>query len=294
MFVYNLFQMDTYRLRYFVAVAETGSLSKGAQLMGISHGGLSKAISTLEAEIGVILFRPQGRGLVITPEGKWFYQKAKAILEIADEVLRGRKNEQSSLRLGVSEVIAMTCSGSLAAELEVPMVIHETDVSEVEGKIMGDEIDFGISFIPSPKPELEYLKIGNIWFNSYARADLLNRANPGSLPFVVPTSSFPSNPQGYSNRDGWPQGIPREPYFSVSSFAIALNLLKAGRACIYMPDFIANQENLRLFGLLRIEIVKPLKSAESFRSIFLVKRQSVEESKEMKRVAKIIRRICCS
>lgn len=70
--------MDTNKLKYFVAVAETGSLTKASKILGISHSGLSKAVSALETEAKLKLFRPQGRGLEITLEGKWFYLEATA------------------------------------------------------------------------------------------------------------------------------------------------------------------------------------------------------------------------
>ena len=81
-----MFHMDTHRLRYFCTIAETGSLTKASEILGISHSGLSKAITALEDETNLQLFRPQGRGLEITKDGKWFYQKAQEILKIENEI----------------------------------------------------------------------------------------------------------------------------------------------------------------------------------------------------------------
>jgi DNA-binding transcriptional LysR family regulator len=286
--------MDTDKLRYFSTVAETGSLTKASQLLGISHSGLSKALSALEVEVKIKLFRPQGRGLEITSEGRWFYQKAQEILKIADEVLKGTKEKRSLVRIGLSGVIVMTCSGSLAEEVGTPLMLHEIDVGEVEGKIIGDELDFGIAFIPSPKPELEYLEIGEVRFNSHVRDDLMKRLTADSLPYAVPVSDFPFNPLGYRNRDGWPNDVPRTAYFSVSGFAIALDLLRAGQAAIYMPDFVASLENSQSPNRPKIVPVKEHKAAQTRRKLFLVKRQAAEESTEMKKVAKVVRRICCA
>lgn len=284
--------MDTDKLRYFVMIAETGSLTKAAQIIGISHSGLSKAISALEAESNVKLFRPLGRGLEITPEGKWFYQKAQEILKIADEIYQAKELERLPVRIGISGAIVITCAGHLAEELKQPMQLVEIDVGEVEAKIIGGEIDFGIAFIPSPKPELEYLEIGEVRFGSYARADFLKTNDSANLPFVVPASDYAFNPLGYKNRDGWPKDIPRNPRFAVSGFAVALDLLRAGQAGVYMPEFVAQLENDRS-GSEMIVAVPEHKKAQTLRKLFLVKRQIVEESAEMKKVAKVMRRICC-
>ena len=286
--------METDRLRYFTIIAETGSLTKASQILGVSHSGLSKTISALEAETKTKLFRPQGRGLEITPEGKWFYQKAREIIAITDEILQGQKEKTSLVRIGFSSVIAITCSGIIAAEFDEAMSFSEIDVGELEGKIISGELDFGIAFIPSPRPELEYLEIGEVIFNSYVREDLAKQTPGEELSYVVPISDFSSNPLGYKARDGWPQDVLRTPHFSVSAFAIALNLLRAGQAAIYMPDFVAILENQGRASGQHFVVIKEHKAAETTRKVFLVKRQANEESKAMKKTVKIIRRVCCS
>lgn len=285
--------MDTDKLKYFVTVAEIGSLTKASEILRISHSGISKAISSLEIETNLKLFRPEGRGLAITDEGKWFYLKAKDILQIVDEVLKGKKRHNQTVRIGVSGVVALTCSGLIASELKLPMSIIEVDVGDLEGKIVNGELDFGIAFIPSPKPELEYLKIGSIKFNSYGREDLVNEKLASELPFVVPNSDFPFNPLGYKNRDGWPAEVLRHPFFAVSGFAIALNLLREGQGIVYMPDFVAQLENATNHSN-KIVKVNEHSGAESIRQIFLVKSRSGNETKEMKKVTKVIRSICCN
>lgn len=278
--------MDTDKLRYFSAVAESGSLTRAAQILGISHSGLSKAISALEEETQVALFRPLGRGLEITQEGKWLYTKAQEILKIADEIRRGKKVEKSVVRIGLSEVLAITCAGALAEEFAEPIALSVTDVGELEGKIVSGELDFGLAFVPSPRAELEYLEVGEVRMNSYAREDLAKRFEASEIPFVVPSTEAPFNPLGYRIRDGWPKDIARNPFFSASCFAIAIDLLRAGKAAAYMPDFIAAQEE-------KIVKVKAHAKAETKRKLFLVKPQAAEESREMKKAAKVLRKICC-
>ncbi|QDK37763.1 LysR family transcriptional regulator [Bdellovibrio sp. NC01] len=285
--------METERLRYFTVIAETGSLTKASQLLGISHSGLSKAISSLEAETSLKLFRPQGRGLEITPEGKWFYQKAQEILKIANEIKMGKVTELGAISLGMSSVVGSTCSGEIAKELKESLRIYELDLGEIEGKILSGDIHFGVAFVPAPRPELEYLELGEVTFATYARKDLYRATPAQELPFAVPLSEYPDNPLGYRNRDGFPLEIPRRAEHFVASFAIGLNLLRSGQAALYMADFVADQENKFVREDLHLVKIKEFKSAETKRKLYLVKRQSAEESKEMKKIAKVLRRICC-
>lgn len=282
--------METERLKYFITIAETGSLTKASEILNLSHSGLSKAVSALEAETKMKLFRPLGRGLEITPEGKWFYQKARDILQIADEVLQGRKNTQPAVRLGLSGVMAITCAAAVTAEFKEPVSIEQLDIGEAEAKIVAGELDFALAFTLSPKSELEYLEVGEVKFGSFAREDLIAKFSGAQLPYAVPLNEYPFNPLGYKHRDGWPQDLPRNPRFAVNCFSIALDLFRGGEAGVYMPEFVAAQENARAG---KFAAVKEHKAASAKRKIYLVKRQAAEETAAMKKTAKIIRRVCC-
>ena len=66
--------METNRLKQFCTVKETGNLRKAANLLGISHSGLSKSMKALEEELGFPLFQSNGRGIVVTDEGLKLYE----------------------------------------------------------------------------------------------------------------------------------------------------------------------------------------------------------------------------
>lgn len=285
--------MDTNRIRYFCTIAEVGSLIKAAEILNISHSGLSKAISSLEEETKLKLFRPQGRGLEITEEGKWFYQKSLEILKIVNEVSIGLKKESSIIRIGLSEVLATTCASLIARELDQGISIIETDVGEAEKKILSSELDFAFVFSPSPVAGIEYLELGEVIFNSYARKNFITGKNPLNLFYTIPATQFPFNPVGYKIRDGWPLDVPRVPRFSVSGFSIALDLLRSGESAIYMPNFVANLENEKISDQNKFIKIPDHKNAESKRKLLLVKSSKNDESKEMKKVSKILRKHCC-
>jgi DNA-binding transcriptional LysR family regulator len=289
-----MFHMDTNRIRYFCTIAEVGSLIKAAEILNISHSGLSKAITSLEEETKLKLFRPQGRGLEITEEGKWFYQKSLEILKIIDEVSVGIKKESSVVRIGLSEVLATTCASLIARELDQSISIIETDVGEAEKKILSSELDFAYVFSPSPVAGIEYLQLGEVTFNSYARKNFIHGKSSQTLYYTTPATQFPYNPVGYKIRDGWPHDVPRALRFSVSSFSIALDLLRSGESAIYMPNFVANLENENTYNQNKIVKIPEHKIAESKRKLLLVKASKQDESKEMKIVSKVLRKYCCA
>ena len=120
------------------------------------------------------------------------------------EAAIGQKLNPKLTRIGLSEVIASTWAGLIAAEFEESLALLTVDVGEAEGRIVSGEDYFAIAFTPSPRPELSYLKIAEIRFSAFARADLIARfASASEIPFAVPSAAFPQNPMGYKNRDGW-------------------------------------------------------------------------------------------
>lgn len=275
--------METDRLQFFCTIAETGSLTKAAEILGISHSGLSKSMTVLQAEIQMPLFRPQGRGLELTVEGQCFYQKARQILQQVEDLKKKTLSPASIIRIGLSEVLAVSCAGLIAKEFTEPLSLIESDIGEIEGQILNGEIDFGLAFVPSPKPELDYLEIITVKFNSYADAGLAKKGL--DVPYVVPTSQYPFNPLGYKIRDGWPQDIPRHPRFMVNNFAAAMQLVQAKTAAAYLPDFVVSL----LSG--NIVRVKEHRLAETQRKIFLVKLKGHQETPAMKKACKALRQL---
>lgn len=285
--------METSRLKYFCTIAETGSLTKAAEILGVSHSGLSKAISTLQSETQLQLFQPQGRGLEITEQGKWFYKKAIEILKIENDILVGAQPAKSSIRIGLSEVIAVSCAGAITEEVTDQITIVEADVGEIENKMINHDIHFGFTFSPSPQIELDYLELGKVKFNAYATNEYLKTVTKTTVNYIVPARPAEFNPLGYKARDGWPQDLPRLTSLQVSSLAIALNIVRHSRAAVYMPDFIAEMENASRHEKSAIVKVPFHTEAQSIRKLYLVKHKTTPESKDMKKISKILRKNCC-
>ena len=79
-------------LRYFVAVAERGSvLAAAQQQLNTSQPSLSRQIRDLEAEVGVKLLERQARGVSLTEAGKVFLEHARLTLAQAEAAMEGAR-----------------------------------------------------------------------------------------------------------------------------------------------------------------------------------------------------------
>ena len=97
--------MELRHLRYFVAVAEEGSLLAAAQRrLNTSQPSLSRQLRDLEAEIGVELLERHARGVVTTPAGQVFLDHARlALLQVeaaADGARRAAQPKRPALAMG--------------------------------------------------------------------------------------------------------------------------------------------------------------------------------------------------
>jgi LysR family transcriptional regulator, hca operon transcriptional activator len=86
-------EIELRHLRYFVAVAEAGSLTVAAQRkLFTSQPSLSRQIRNLEDEVGAQLLTRSARGIELTPAGRAFLDQARSVLsqvETAADAARG-------------------------------------------------------------------------------------------------------------------------------------------------------------------------------------------------------------
>lgn len=148
--------MELRQLRYFVSVAEHGSISHAARSLFIAQPALTKQIHQLEEELGVVLFDRLHRGIALTAAGKQFF---KDISHFQDDLIRAKQNalHASQGRIGnialgltilhrllpeVSKVLRKFREGSPEVSLTLRQMLSGPQVD----KIRDGELDAGFLY----------------------------------------------------------------------------------------------------------------------------------------------------
>jgi DNA-binding transcriptional LysR family regulator len=94
------------------AVAEAGNFVRAAEILGVTPSGVSRAISRLEARVGVRLFDRTPRAVTLTVEGQRFHEQIMPLLasieEAATEVAGASATVSGRLRVNVDPWFART------------------------------------------------------------------------------------------------------------------------------------------------------------------------------------------
>lgn len=78
--------MSLTQLRYFVAVAEEGTVTAAAKRCFVSQPPMSRQLRALEDELSVKLFERTPRGMSLSASGQRLLEQARRILGLVDEL----------------------------------------------------------------------------------------------------------------------------------------------------------------------------------------------------------------
>jgi DNA-binding transcriptional LysR family regulator len=146
--------MNLSHVRYFLAVAETGSFSKGAERVYVSQPTLSAAVKKLESDLGARLFDRGGRRVALTAAGHRFVDRARAILDEVNAARAELRPEagRARLRLAALRTLPAPALGRLVADFrnaegEVALELRDGSVAEIEGWLARGRVDAALTVL---------------------------------------------------------------------------------------------------------------------------------------------------
>jgi DNA-binding transcriptional LysR family regulator len=148
--------VDLRRLEYFLAVVEHGRVTTAAAALHVAQPSLSQAIRALERDLGVELFRRDGRGLTPTEAGKALVEPARRVLDDL-AIARSAVDNVVELSAGWLEVAAhdLLCLDPMVRVLAafhrryagVPVRLHEPqDDDELVRMLVDGRCEVALSY----------------------------------------------------------------------------------------------------------------------------------------------------
>jgi len=152
-------------LEAFVAITERGSFRAAAEAVHLSQPALSRRIEKLEAALGVRLLNRKLRPVSPTAAGREFYRKTRVVLDELGSTLLAIGDEAA----GRSGEVTVACVPSAAYhylpevirrfQREYPRVrvqINDEAAGTVLEAVIRGEADFGINFVGTQEPDIEF------------------------------------------------------------------------------------------------------------------------------------------
>lgn len=160
--------MELRVLRYFLAVAREGNMTKAADILHITQPTLSRQIIDLENELGTALFVRGKRSIALTDDGLLFYQRAQEIVELADKTER-EFVERHDLINGVISIGCVETMGSrLLADLiteyhkkypQVKFDLYNGYSDDIKDRIDKGLLDLGLLMVPVEISKYDFMRL---------------------------------------------------------------------------------------------------------------------------------------
>lgn len=197
--------METRALRYFQAVAECGSYSRGSELLRISQPAVSRTIAHLESELGKPLFRRHGHGVTLTEAGRILLERSQRILRQLEQAEAEIRNAET----GPSGMIAFAVPPA-AGHFLAPRLVERFGVaypnvslkmvagysSYIHEWLVRGQVDIACAHDPLPQRgfdvtplvEEEVLLVGKPGSSPFKRArEHVTIGDLAGLPLVLPS-----------------------------------------------------------------------------------------------------------
>lgn len=145
--------MELRHLRYFVAVADALNFTRAAARLRVAQPALSRQVRDLEEELGVPLLRRSPRGVILTPEGKFFLEEARHLLAGVDASVRKvralARGELGELHIGYApsptiELLPPALAAFQKAEPRIGIHLHDLAGDDFPDRLRAGRLDLAL------------------------------------------------------------------------------------------------------------------------------------------------------
>ena len=244
--------MNLNLLKLFVKVAEQGSYTKAAQILGQPKSKLSRAISRLEKDISTQLIRRTTRSISLTEEGRNLYLSTKDLLTQLDQTILTSTESQDeikgTLNISVPEDFGHAAFPTILSDFydQHPSIQIKVLLTNTMIDMTKDNIDLSIRIGKLKDSSLKQKKVGDVELIPVATLSYLQRYGfPKSLNELEHHRilSFFNENRPYNVKETF-IGASANPYFACNSFPMLKILTLDSQGIAILPDFLCKKEIL--------------------------------------------------
>ncbi|MBB3126251.1 DNA-binding transcriptional LysR family regulator [Paenibacillus rhizosphaerae] len=150
--------MSLFKYEVFHKVVELGSLTRAAEVLGLTQSGVSHAVHSLETEFGFTILTRNRSGVRLTDNGERVLAFVREMLQVQErlkqEVAAMNGLETGTIRIGTFTSISVQwlpgiIRDFLASHPRIEVNLYEGDYHEIEEWLLSGEIDFGFVSMPT-------------------------------------------------------------------------------------------------------------------------------------------------
>src|SRR5262245_32019625 len=182
------FPIDWTALRDFLAVADTGSLSRAARRLGVSQPTLTRRMAALEESLQAELFRRTPRGVELTEAGESILPAARQMEQEAHAALLAVSGRDTAL----AGLVRVTCTEGLGIHWLTPALVEfqlahpaieiQLLVQNQVLNLLQREADIAVRLSRPQQSDLVGRKVGEMGFGLYAsQAYLARHGRPATV-----------------------------------------------------------------------------------------------------------------
>ena len=253
--------------RIFYVVANNGNITRASEKLNISQPAISKSIKNLEEQLGGQLFIRTKRGVVLTEEGKEFYNYIKQAIEFinnAENKFTDLINlEVGCIKIGISTTLTkefllpyLEQFHALYPKIDIQIVTDRT--IDLMKKLKNGLIDIVILNInkKDESSEIEYIKckkINDCFVVNSKYKELINKEislkELNNYPLILQSKG--SNTRTILDEFARKNGISLKPNIELSSYLLVTEFSKIGFGIGYVTkEYIKDEiKNKQLFEL---------------------------------------------
>ena len=160
--------MELRHLRYFLAVAREGNVTRAAAALHVTQPTLSRQLADLEQELGRQLLLRESRGVTLTADGMLLRKRAEEIVALADrterEMLADDTQVEGDVWVGggetrTMELIARTMHVLAGSHPGIRLRLHSGNADDIIERVDKGLLDFGVILGRTPEARFGALEL---------------------------------------------------------------------------------------------------------------------------------------